>query len=59
MQAYAVNYVIDKGNNNVNIRRLPEHQVFANKEIILSAGTVATPQILMLSGIGPNEVVCK
>lgn len=27
----------------------------ANKEVILCAGTVATPQLLMLSGVGPAE----
>ena len=35
------------------------YSVEADKEVILSAGTVASPQILMLSGVGPAEHLHK
>ena len=32
-------------------------QVQANREVVLSAGSVGSPQILQMSGIGPAEVL--
>ena len=32
-----------------------KHIVRANKEVIMSAGTIGSAQILMLSGVGPRK----
>lgn len=41
------------------VRNKMVHRVRARKEVILSAGTVNSAQILMLSGIGPAEELAK
>lgn len=48
-RAYGVEYVKDGVN----------YTVSARKEVIISAGTINTPQLLMLSGIGPNEELSR
>lgn len=37
------------------LRRGVEYGVRVRREIIVSAGSINTPQLLMLSGIGPKE----
>ncbi|PSN30832.1 Glucose dehydrogenase [FAD, quinone] [Blattella germanica] len=48
--AYGVEYAHEQ--NRRTVRR-----AFSNKEVIVSGGTINTPQLLMLSGIGPKEVL--
>lgn len=49
MRAYGVEFV----------RNGRKQVVMARKEVVMSAGAINTPQILMLSGIGPKEELSK
>ena len=37
----------------------PKYRVKANREVILCGGAIASPHILLVSGIGPEEVLSK
>ena len=50
-KAIGVECIQNKGKPNLNI--------IANKEVILSAGAISSPQILQLSGIGDSELLGK
>ena len=51
------NRVLFEGDRAIGIEYLKKgklHIVKANKEVILSAGAINSPQLLMLSGVGPR-----
>lgn len=54
--------VVFEGRRAAGVRFLSrgaEHEALAEKEVILSAGTVQSPQLLQLSGIGPEELLSR
>lgn len=57
--AMATNIEIDGDNKAVGVRFIynetNEFMAFCNKEVILSAGAIQSPQLLMLSGVGPRN----
>jgi choline dehydrogenase len=55
-----VTRILFKGNQTIGVEFKKNkiiHQVKANREVILSAGSVNSPQLLQLSGIGPESVL--
>ena len=55
--AYVTEVIVEKGRaTGVNYRHCGEHKIArATREVVLSAGAFQTPQLLMLSGIGPAD----
>jgi choline dehydrogenase-like flavoprotein len=37
----------------------PKYRIKANREVIICGGTIASPHLLLVSGIGPKEVLSK
>ncbi|EAT44641.1 AAEL004002-PA [Aedes aegypti] len=58
MHAHVTRILFDRNNRAYGVefsRNGKKQLIFAKKEIILSAGALNTPQILMLSGVGPAD----
>lgn len=51
--------IFDDDNNAVGVELITEHEetltVRASREVVVCAGTLNTPQLLMLSGVGPRD----
>lgn len=60
--AYVTKILIDKNNNAYGVKfyyKGKKMKAFARKEVILSAGVFQSPQLLMLSGVGPKNHLKK
>lgn len=51
--------VLFEGHKAVGVELIDGRRLKAGKEVILAAGVYRTPQILMLSGVGPAEVLAE
>lgn len=63
MKSHVIKILIDpklkKAYGIVLIRDGVKQIIYARKEVIMSAGSINTPQLLMLSGVGPREQLEK
>ena len=59
MRSHVLKILIDKSTNKTTGVRFEKkrkiYEIGVGKEVILSAGSINSPQILMLSGIGPAD----
>eukprot|EP00658_Telonema_sp_P-2_P005355 TRINITY_DN12002_c0_g1_i10.p1 TRINITY_DN12002_c0_g1~~TRINITY_DN12002_c0_g1_i10.p1 ORF type:complete len:497 (+),score=129.79 TRINITY_DN12002_c0_g1_i10:161-1651(+) len=55
----AIGVCVAQGGTPDQLRKAKRIMIHARKEVILSAGAVATPWLLLLSGIGPEEHLRK
>lgn len=58
IRAHVTKVILDANNRAIGVKFDKDgisHSVYAKKEVILSAGSINTPQIMMLSGIGPCD----
>ena len=54
-----VRRIILEGNVATGAELVDGRTIMANKEVILSCGSIRSPQVLMLSGIGPKDELSK
>jgi len=58
--AHATKVLIEAGRaTGVSIRRGDRDETFRSRAVVLSAGAIASPQLLILSGVGPGAMLAK